>query len=55
MKIDGSCHCGHISYQAEIDPDKVVVCHCTDCQTMSGAAFRNGYRLVPGERFGAPE
>jgi hypothetical protein len=40
MKIDGSCHCGAITYEAEIDPDKVAICHCTDCQTLSGSAFR---------------
>ena len=31
MKIDGGCHCGHISFEAEIDSEKVVACHCTDC------------------------
>lgn len=40
MKIDGGCHCGNITYEAEIDPDKVGICHCTDCQTLSGSAFR---------------
>ena len=40
MKIDGACHCGFIKYDAVIDPDRVVVCHCTDCQTLSGSAFR---------------
>ena len=40
MKIDGTCHCGNITYQAEIDPDQVYICHCTDCQTISGSAFR---------------
>jgi hypothetical protein len=40
MKIDGSCHCGDISFEAEIDPDQVIVCHCTDCQTLSGSAYR---------------
>ena len=40
MKIDGGCHCGHITYRAEIDPDKVFICHCTDCQTLSGSAYR---------------
>ena len=40
MKIDGSCHCGRISFEAEIDPATVVICHCTDCQTLSGSAFR---------------
>jgi hypothetical protein len=41
MKINGGCHCGFISYEAEIDPEKILVCHCTDCQTMSGSAFRS--------------
>jgi hypothetical protein len=40
MKIDGACHCGNITYSAEIDPEKVGICHCTDCQTFSGSAFR---------------
>jgi hypothetical protein len=40
MKIDGACHCGLITFQAEIDPEKVRVCHCTDCQTLTGSAFR---------------
>lgn len=40
MKIDGRCHCGNITYEAEIDPENVVICHCTDCQTLSGSAFR---------------
>ena len=40
MKIDGSCHCGEITYEAKIDPEMVVICHCTDCQTLSGSAFR---------------
>jgi hypothetical protein len=56
MKIDGTCHCGDITYEADIDPDKIVICHCTDCQTLSGSAFRtvavtreNGFRLLSGE------
>ncbi len=55
MKIDGACHCGHIRYEAEVDPAKVVICHCTDCQTLSGSAFRtvvpteeNSFRLLAG-------
>jgi hypothetical protein len=40
MKIDGHCHCGCITYEAEVDPEKVDICHCTDCQTLSGSAFR---------------
>jgi hypothetical protein len=40
MHIDGSCHCGAVSFSAEIDPDRVMVCHCTDCQVLSGAPMR---------------
>src|SRR5689334_20224682 len=40
MRVDGGCHCGNIRYEAEVDPAKVVICHCTDCQTLSGSAFR---------------
>ncbi len=56
MKIDGGCHCGHIRYEAEIDPDGVMICHCTDCQTNSATAFRYGvlvktadFRMTGGE------
>ncbi|MSP51212.1 MAG: GFA family protein [Alphaproteobacteria bacterium] len=41
MKVDGRCHCGAITYEAEIDPDKVSLCHCTDCQLLSGSPFRS--------------
>ena len=40
MRIDGGCHCGRICYEAEVDPSTVLICHCTDCQTLSGSAFR---------------
>ena len=40
MQINGGCHCGKITYEAEIDPEAVAICHCTDCQTLSGTAFR---------------
>ena len=40
MHVDGSCHCGSITFSAEVDPARVMVCHCTDCQVLSGAPFR---------------
>ncbi|MCA1438804.1 GFA family protein [Ensifer sp. IC4062] len=40
MRIDGQCHCGHVTYEAEIDPDDVSICHCTDCQQLTGSAYR---------------
>ena len=36
----GRCHCGAISYEAVVDPAKVGLCHCTDCQTLTGSAYR---------------
>lgn len=40
MQVHGACHCGRVSFTAEIEPAGVMVCHCTDCQTLSGAPFR---------------
>src|SRR5262245_41579762 len=40
MKIDGQCHCGAVRYEAEIDPELVSVCHCTDCQALTGSPYR---------------
>ena len=49
MNIDGSCHCGRVAFEAIIDPRPVSVCHCTDCQTLTGSPFRVTV-LCPGER-----
>ena len=40
MRIDGNCHCGQITFEAEVDPESVTICHCTDCQRLTGSAFR---------------
>ena len=40
MKIDGGCHCGYIAYEADADLGAAIICNCTDCQTLSGSAFR---------------
>lgn len=40
MHINGACHCGAISFSAEIDPSRVMICHCADCQVLSGAPLR---------------
>lgn len=49
MKIDGGCHCGYITYEADADPEKTAICNCTDCQKLSGSAFRT---VVPVENAG---
>jgi hypothetical protein len=40
IKVNGSCHCGEIIFESIIDPMKVQICHCIDCQRLSGTAFR---------------
>ena len=62
MKIDGRCHCGYVSFEAEANPETTTICNCTDCQMMSGATsdgddpkaynvrvgvVRQRYELVP--------
>lgn len=48
MKITGACHCGAIRYEAEVDPATAGICHCTDCQVLSGTAFRVSVPSVRG-------
>lgn len=56
MQVTGSCHCGDIAFEAEVDPAGVGICHCTDCQQLTGTAFRvtvfasdKDFRLIKGE------
>jgi hypothetical protein len=50
MKVNGSCHCGQITYEAELDPERVGICNCTDCQMLSGSVFRVS-APVPAQTF----
>ena len=54
MKVRGHCHCGEITYEAEVKPGTVNVCHCRDCQMLSGTAFRAGIP-APAEGFSCAE
>ncbi|AXV66125.1 GFA family protein [Pseudoalteromonas lipolytica] len=47
MQITGRCHCGEVTYQAQVDENKVFNCHCTDCQIISGAPFRTVVMSMP--------
>ena len=40
IKINGGCYCGDITITGEVSSDKIMACHCTDCQKFSGAPFR---------------
>ena len=48
MKVTGACHCGHVTYEAEVDPERSGICHCTDCQVLTGTAFRVSIPTLPG-------
>jgi hypothetical protein len=55
MQVHGSCHCGAIEFEAEVDPARVTICHCTACQNLTGTAYRvtvaasaAGFRLTRG-------
>ena len=50
MQIQGGCHCGYITYEADVDPDRVRICHCTDCQNLTGSAYRVNVN-TPKSRF----
>jgi hypothetical protein len=50
MRISGGCHCGAITIEGEADPERVSVCHCTDCQSRTGSAFGVSIQ-VPGNTF----
>jgi hypothetical protein len=56
MKIDGRCHCGYLTYEADVDPADVTLCHCRDCQVLTGSAFSvvvpasvDSFKLTAGE------
>lgn len=56
MQVHGSCHCGSIRYEASVDPERTAICHCTDCQKLTGTAYRvsvpaeeGSFRLTAGE------
>ncbi len=42
----GGCQCGQVRYHLGDDPMMIYACHCTKCQSQSGAAF--GMALVIG-------
>ena len=55
MDIDGECLCGQVRWEARINPERVALCHCTQCQVTGSAPFRFGvlvrrqnFRLLAG-------
>jgi hypothetical protein len=48
MNVHGSCHCGSVRYEASIDPERTAICHCTDCQNLTGSAYRVSIPAIEG-------
>lgn len=48
MQVHGQCHCGAVRLSAEVQNTRVFVCHCSDCQVLTGSAFRVVAPVVPG-------
>lgn len=38
-KQTGGCLCGQVQYELDGEPVATALCHCTNCQRQSGAAF----------------
>lgn len=49
MDITGQCFCGAIHYEASVDPGRIGICHCRDCQIFSGSAFRTAAVVARGD------
>ena len=47
-RISGGCLCGRTQFETNREPVMQILCHCTDCQTVSGSAFYTAY-IVPLE------
>ena len=38
-KFEGGCFCGKVRYSAEADPIFAGICHCKNCQKITGSSF----------------
>jgi|HubBroStandDraft_1064217.scaffolds.fasta_scaffold352152_1 hypothetical protein len=61
MKIDGRCHCGEITFEAEVDPAAAGICRgnkrrhafCGNCgTTIYACAVENPQSYSPGTALG---
>ena len=56
LEVLGGCHCKQFQYSAFVNSTKTYICHCNDCQVLSGTAFRvslpvssDKFRVVSGK------
>ncbi|KAJ4137891.1 hypothetical protein NW754_001536 [Fusarium falciforme] len=48
--VSGSCVCKKITYTYTGEPTTKAICHCRECQKLTGTAFTYNF-LVPRENF----
>jgi hypothetical protein len=46
LPLLGGCSCRALRYRITAKPQLLIACHCTDCQTQSGALFALPLRLA---------
>ena len=44
--IKGSCPCQSVQYSLTGNDKGAVLCHCSNCQKITGSAFANNYRYT---------
>ncbi len=42
-KVTGGCLCGEVRFETDAEPIAALLCHCTDCQRVSGSAYYAAY------------
>ena len=50
MTINGKCYCGAIHWKVVAAVDFTAVCHCRDCQCISGSAFGSTSLMIYGPK-----
>ena len=45
-RVSGGCLCGAIRFEAAANPAFQLLCHCRDCQTVSGSAMYAAYVVL---------
>lgn len=48
QRLNGSCLCGAVTYEAQGDPQRFFYCHCSRCRKASGSAHAANIFLQPG-------
>ena len=50
MKVSGGCYCGNVRYEAEGEPIMRALCHCRECQYLTGGGA-NVAMAMPAAEF----